>query len=85
MIPKFCGPKFKNGVDMAMGAKNRKTPTYKKNQIFRSRNTSDHKEKHLRKKNYFRDGQSLHANLRENVNFQDFETYAENDRQQLGG
>jgi len=37
MTPKFCGSKFKNGVDMAMGAKKRKTPTFEKTQIFRSK------------------------------------------------
>jgi len=30
MTPKFCRPKFKNGGDMAMGAKTRKPPLLKK-------------------------------------------------------
>jgi len=34
MTLKFCGSKFKNGVDMAMGAKKQKTPTFKKLKFF---------------------------------------------------
>jgi len=53
MTPKFCGSKFKNGGDMAMGAKYRKTPTFEKTQIFRSKNMSDLREKHLHLKRLF--------------------------------
>jgi len=34
MTPKFCGPKFKNGGDMAMGAKTGKPPLLKKVKFF---------------------------------------------------
>jgi len=53
MTPKFCRSKFKNGGDMAMGAKNWKTPTFEKTQIFCSKNTSDLREKHLHLKRLF--------------------------------
>jgi len=41
MTPKFCGPKFKNGEDMAMGQKPENPPLLKKRQFFCSKNTSD--------------------------------------------
>ena len=53
MTPKFCGYKFKNGGDMAMGARNRKTPTFEKNSNFSLKNTSDLREKHMHLKSLF--------------------------------
>jgi len=60
MTQKFCGSKFKNGGDMAMGAKNRKTPTFKKKLGFFAQKICLTLEKNICvQKDYFRERKNL--------------------------
>ena len=63
MTEKICGPKFKNGGDVAMGAKTGKPPLLKKSEIFRSKIRLILEENICVQKDYFRETKKLGVGL----------------------
>jgi len=59
MTPKFCGPKFKNGGDMAMGAKAGKPPLLKKVKFFAQKIRLTLEENICVQKDYFRETKKI--------------------------